>query len=103
MHYEFLGCHTYGANAFMLRHIFRLIVWAEYLQVLINGAPLGTPTRGISMKQLIDAVCKAYSGPQNVRCVCCTWQMALTLTVSFSFVLCCIAVVAGVVPTQAAT
>ncbi|RMX67829.1 hypothetical protein DD238_000498 [Peronospora effusa] len=43
-----------------------LIVRAEYLQVLINGVPLGTAKRGISLKQLMDAVCKAYSGPQNL-------------------------------------
>ncbi|CAH0484353.1 unnamed protein product [Peronospora farinosa] len=40
------------------------ISWLPY--VLINGVPLGTAKRGISLKQLMDAVCKAYSGPQNL-------------------------------------
>ncbi|CAI5747258.1 unnamed protein product [Peronospora destructor] len=40
------------------------VPWVPY--VLINGVPLGTATRGISLKQLMDAVCKAYSGPQNM-------------------------------------
>ncbi|CAI5723257.1 unnamed protein product [Peronospora effusa] len=40
------------------------VSWMPY--VLINGVPLGTAKRGISLKQLMDAVCKAYSGPQNL-------------------------------------
>uniref|UniRef100_M4BX29 Uncharacterized protein n=1 Tax=Hyaloperonospora arabidopsidis (strain Emoy2) TaxID=559515 RepID=M4BX29_HYAAE len=39
-------------------------------KVLLNGVPLGSATQGIGLKQLTDAVCKAYVGPENLPAVC---------------------------------
>ncbi|RLN46681.1 hypothetical protein BBJ29_001405 [Phytophthora kernoviae] len=40
------------------------VPWVPYVR--INGAAIGDSTHGIGLKQLTDAVCKAYSGPQNL-------------------------------------
>ncbi|CEG49241.1 Gamma-interferon inducible lysosomal thiol reductase [Plasmopara halstedii] len=37
--------------------------WVPY--VLINGTPLGESSHGIGFKQLLNAVCNAYSGPKD--------------------------------------
>ncbi|KAG7400380.1 Gamma interferon inducible lysosomal thiol reductase (GILT) [Phytophthora boehmeriae] len=39
------------------------VPWVPYVR--INGVALGDSTHGIGLKQLTDAVCKAYTGPQN--------------------------------------
>eukprot|EP00644_Phytophthora_capsici_P015554 jgi/Phyca11/536980/estExt2_fgenesh1_pg.C_PHYCAscaffold_700024 len=40
------------------------VPWVPY--VILNGTPLGDASHGIGLKQLMDAVCKAYSGPKNL-------------------------------------
>ncbi|CAH0473459.1 unnamed protein product [Peronospora belbahrii] len=40
------------------------IPWVPY--VLLNGVPLGDARHGIGFQQLMDAVCKAYSGPLSL-------------------------------------
>ncbi|KAG6972523.1 hypothetical protein JG688_00003948 [Phytophthora aleatoria] len=39
------------------------VPWVPY--VILNGTPLGDASHGIGLKQLMDAVCKAYSGPKD--------------------------------------
>ncbi|TDH73627.1 hypothetical protein CCR75_002086 [Bremia lactucae] len=46
--------------------------WVPY--VLINGVPLGDSAHGIGLKQLADAVCKAYSGPKSLWPAACQPQ-----------------------------
>lgn len=43
--------------------------WVPY--VIINGKPLGESTHGIVLQQLLDAVCKAYSGPKDFLPAAC--------------------------------
>ncbi|KAG3114352.1 hypothetical protein PI124_g6849 [Phytophthora idaei] len=40
------------------------VPWVPY--VILNGTPLGDASHGIGLKQLMDAVCKAYSGPKDL-------------------------------------
>lgn len=40
------------------------VPWVPYVR--INGVAIGDSTHGIGLKQLTDAVCKAYSGPQDL-------------------------------------
>ncbi|KAE8887776.1 hypothetical protein PF005_g3162 [Phytophthora fragariae] len=45
------------------------VPWVPY--VIINGEPLGDSSHGIGLKQLTDAVCKAYSGPKDLWPAAC--------------------------------
>ncbi|KAG7391729.1 Gamma interferon inducible lysosomal thiol reductase (GILT) [Phytophthora pseudosyringae] len=45
------------------------VPWVPY--VILNGTPLGDSSHGIGLKQLMDAVCKAYSGPKNLWPAAC--------------------------------
>ncbi|KAJ8556985.1 hypothetical protein ON010_g8977 [Phytophthora cinnamomi] len=45
------------------------VPWVPY--VILNGEPLGDASHGIGLKQLMDAVCKAYSGPKDLWPAAC--------------------------------
>ncbi|EGZ25425.1 hypothetical protein PHYSODRAFT_487619 [Phytophthora sojae] len=45
------------------------VPWVPY--VIINDEPLGDASHGIGLKQLMDAVCKGYSGPKDLWPAAC--------------------------------
>ncbi|KAH7463214.1 Gamma-interferon-responsive lysosomal thiol protein [Phytophthora ramorum] len=45
------------------------VPWVPY--IVLNGVPLGDASHGIGLKQLMDAVCKAYSGPKDLWPTAC--------------------------------